>query len=235
MSVTRADGGDRPLVSVIVPAYQAEAFLGEALESALGQDCGPLEVLVVDDGSTDRTREVALAYPVQLLRSPHRGPAAARNAGLALARGEFVTILDADDVWPIDRLSRQVEHLRGHPEHGIVLGLTEIFLTPGQPRPPHWPVAHSGRPIPAVAGSMLARAEVFEIVGGFDEDLRQCEDIDWLARVKDAGIQAGTIDHVVLRYRIHANNTSRDTAANKATLLRVLRDSVRRQQEPTVG
>lgn len=234
MSAASAANGERPLVSVIVPAYQAEAFLGEALESALAQDRGPVEVLVVDDGSTDRTAEVASTYPVRLLRSPNRGPAAARNSGLALARGEFVTILDADDVWPADRLSRQVDHLHAHPEHGIVLGLTEIFLTPGQPRPPHWPVAHTGRPIPAVAGSMLARAQVFERVGGFDEELRQCEDIDWLARVKDAGIQAGTIDHVVLRYRIHANNTSRHTAANKATLLRVLRDSVRRQQEPTL-
>ena len=172
---------------------------------------------------------------MQLLRREHRGPAAARNAGLAVAGGEFVTILDADDLWPVDRVSRQVDHLREHPELGIVLGLTEIFLTPGQPPPAHWPVAHTGRPIPAVAGSMLARAGVFEMVGGFDEALRQCEDIDWLARVKDARIQAGTIDHVVLRYRIHAANTSRDTMANKATLLRVLRDSVQRQREPTGG
>jgi glycosyltransferase involved in cell wall biosynthesis len=223
------------LVSVVVPAFQAEAYLDETLESALGQDYDRVEVIVVDDGSTDRTAEIAAAHGVQLLRREHRGPAAARNAGLAVAGGEFVTILDADDLWPVDRVSRQVDHLREHPELGIVLGLTEIFLTPGQPPPAHWPVAHTGRPIPAVAGSMLARAGVFEMVGGFDEALRQCEDIDWLARVKDARIQAGTIDHVVLRYRIHAANTSRDTMANKATLLRVLRDSVQRQREPTGG
>jgi glycosyltransferase involved in cell wall biosynthesis len=224
-----------PLVSVVVPAFQAEAFIGETLESALAQDCTSAEVIVVDDGSTDRTAEIASAYPVRLLRQANRGPAAARNAGLALARGEFVTILDADDLWPPDRLSRQLGHLRAHPELGIVLGLTEIFLTPGQPRPTHWPRAHAGRPIPAVAGSMLARSSVFETVGGFDERLRQCEDIDWLARVKDAGIAASSIDHVVLRYRIHSANTSRNTSANKTTLLRVLRDSVRRQQEASVG
>jgi glycosyltransferase involved in cell wall biosynthesis len=227
--------GEAPLVSVVVPAFQAEAFIGEALESALGQESARVEVLVVDDGSTDRTAEVASSYPVRLIRQSNRGPAAARNAGLSLAGGEFMTILDADDIWPRDRLARQVEHLRAHPELGIVLGLTEIFLTPGQEPPAHWPVAHTGRPIPAVAGSMLARASVFEVVGAFDEKLRQCEDIDWLARVKDAGIQAGSIDHVVLRYRIHAANTSRHTNANKATLLRVLRDSVRRQQETRVG
>ncbi len=235
MSAPEHAGESLPLVSVIVPAFQAEAFIGEALESALGQDGASVEVLVVDDGSTDGTAALASAYPVRLVRQPNRGPAAARNAGLALARGEFMTILDADDIWPPDRLTRQVDHLRAHPELGIVLGLTEIFLTPGQERPAHWPVAHTGRPIPAVAGSMLARASVFERVGGFDEQLRQCEDIDWLARVKDAGIQAGSIDHIVLRYRIHATNTSRHTNANKATLLRVLRDSVRRQQGSHVG
>lgn len=223
------------LVSVVVPAYQAEAFIGETLDSALAQDWPEVEVIVVDDGSIDGTATVAEERGVRVLHREHRGPAAARNAGLAVARGEFVTILDSDDLWPIDRLSRQVAHLHEHPELGIVLGLTEIFVTPGQPPPPHWPIAHTGRPIPAVAGSMLARAEVFERVGNFDETLLQCEDIDWLARVKDAGIASGTIEHVVLRYRIHANNTSRDTAANKDTLLRVLRGSVRRQREPTGG
>jgi glycosyltransferase involved in cell wall biosynthesis len=226
---------ERGLVSVIVPAYQAEAFLGEALESALGQEGVRVEVIVVDDGSSDRTAEIAASYPVRLLRQPNRGPAAARNAGLAHASGEFVTILDADDVCPADRVSRQVDHLRAHPELGIVLGLTEIFLTPGQRPPAHWPLAYTGRPIPAVAGSMLARREVFEIVGAFDETLRHSEDIDWLARMKDAGIRAGSIDHVVLRYRIHAANTSRDTTTNLAALLRVLRDSVRRQREQSVG
>ena len=227
--------GEPGLVSVIVPAYQAEAFIAEALESALAQDHTATEVIVVDDGSTDGTAEIAAGYDVQVLSRENGGPAAARNAGLALARGEFVTILDADDVCPEDRLSRQVDHLRRHPEHGIVLGLTEIFLTPGQPRPAHWPVAHVGRPIPAHASTTLARAEVFQAVGGFDEALRRCEDIDWLARVKDAGIQAGAIDHVVLRYRIHAGNTSRDADANETALLRVLRDSVRRQREPADG
>ena len=78
---------------------------------------------------------------------------------------------------------------------------------------------------------MLVRREVFAIAGNYDESLWQCEDIDWLAGVKDAGIAAGALDRVVLRYRIHAANTSRDTEANKAVLLRVLRDSVRRQRE----
>jgi glycosyltransferase involved in cell wall biosynthesis len=223
-----------PLVSVIVPAYQAERFIEETLDSAASQDYPAVEVIVVDDGSTDRTAELVASRGVRLLQQPHRGPAAARNTGLAAAAGEFIAVLDADDLWPSDRLSLQVDFLERNPELGLVLGLTEVFLNPGEEPPRHWWGLRGltdGEPIAAHAGTMLVRREVFAIAGNYDESLWQCEDIDWLARVKDAGIAAGALDRVVLRYRIHAANTSRDTEANKTVLLRVLRDSVRRQRE----
>ena len=226
---------DLPLVSVVVPAYQAERFLAETLASALAQDYPALEVIVVDDGSSDTTAEIAQRHPVRLLRRPHRGVSAARNAGIAAAHGELITILDADDLWPTDRISRQVAHMNEHPEHGIVLGLTELFVTPGEQHPPHWPEKLADAPLPAVAGTMIARRAVFELVGGFDESMWLCEDIDWLARVKDAGFAAGALEHVLLRYRIHALNTSRDEPANRDVLLRVMRRSVRRQRRPGAG
>ncbi|MGA8364207.1 MAG: glycosyltransferase family A protein [Solirubrobacteraceae bacterium] len=223
------------LVSIIMPAYQAEIYLDEALGSAFAQDYETFEVVVVDDGSTDRTGEVAAAWPVQLLRQSHAGPAAARNTGLNVARGEFITILDSDDIWPIDRLSQQVGHLLDHPEVGIVLGLTEFFVNPGEPRPPHYPKLVDRRPMPGHAATTLARRSVFQTIGVFDESLWLGEDIDWLARAKDAGISAATLEHVVLRYRVHAANTSRDTMANRASLLGVLRDSIARQRSSAGG
>ncbi len=219
------------LVSVIVPAFEAAAFIDEALESALRQDHPSVEIVVVDDGSSDDTAPVASAHPVTVLRRANGGPAAARNSGLALARGEFVTILDADDVWPEDRLSRQVSHLVAHPEHGLVLGLTEVFLTPGQPRPAHDPGFAPGERVAGHPATMLARREVFDRVGPFDEALRVSEDIDWLARAADAGVAAGRLEHTLLRYRIHAGNTSRLTAANNAATLAALRASVVRKRE----
>jgi glycosyltransferase involved in cell wall biosynthesis len=219
------------LVSVIVPAYNAEAFIAEALDSAFEQDFRPLEVIVVDDGSTDRTAEIAGRYEVQLLRQPNRGPAAARNAGLARARGEYIAVLDADDVWPQDRVSCLVEALRAGA--GIAFGLSQIFLTPGQPKPDHFPERLT-EPVQNHMAAMMTRRAVFDLVGGFDEDLRLSEDVDWFMRARDAGVKVVSVDHLVLRYRIHAQNSSRDRAGTQATMLHVLRSSVaRRRGQPT--
>ncbi len=220
--------GEGPLVSVVVPAYQAEAFLGEALESALGQDYDRVEIVVVDDGSTDRTAGIAAAHGVRVIRQRNGGPAAARNAGLAVARGELLTILDADDVWPRHRLSRQVEHMREHPHDGLVVGLTEAFVTPGQPRPAHYP--RLPQPFPGHPSTMLVRRGIFELVGPFDESLRLSEDLDWIARAGDAGVRFGRLDCTLLRYRIHADNTSRNPHANEVATMRALRASVRRKR-----
>jgi glycosyltransferase involved in cell wall biosynthesis len=221
------------LVSVIVPAYNEEAFIAEALDSAFAQDFRPLEVIVVDDGSTDRTARIASRYAVQLVRQQNRGPAAARNAGLALARGEYVTILDADDVWPEDRVSCLVDALR--PGAGIAFGLTEVFLTPGQPKPAHFPNGLPN-PVPNHMAAMMTRREVFELVGRFDENLRLSEDVDWFMRARDAGVEVVSVDRLVLRYRIHADNTSRDKGGVRATMLHTLRSSLaRRRSRPETG
>jgi glycosyltransferase involved in cell wall biosynthesis len=215
------------LVSVIVPAYNAEPFISEALDSAFAQDFRPLEVIVVDDGSTDRTAEIAAGYELQLVRQPNRGPAAARNAGLARASGEYIAILDADDVWPEDRVSCLVEALRCGAD--IAFGLSQIFLTPGQPKPAHFPERLT-EPVQNHMPAMMTRRAVFELVGAFDEDLRLSEDVDWFMRARDAGVKVVSVDQLVLRYRIHAQNTSRDKARTQATMLQVLRSSLARRR-----
>jgi glycosyltransferase involved in cell wall biosynthesis len=218
------------LVSVVMPAFEEEAFISEALRSVLAQTYHPVEVIVVDDGSGDRTAEIAEAHDVRLLRRPHRGASAARNAGLAVAKGAYWTIFDADDVMPPDRLARQVEHLEQHQELGMVLGLTEAFVSPGEPRPPHYNPVWDDGPFPACAGTMLARREVFALVGPFDEELPLGEDVDWLARAKDAGVSAGQLDHVSLRYRIHRANSSANAPAVHMAMLGLLRTSVHRRR-----
>jgi glycosyltransferase involved in cell wall biosynthesis len=120
-----ATGIEQNLVSVIVPAHNAEKFLAEALASILAQDYRPIEVIVVDDGSTDGTATIAQAYTdVRYVFQKKQGAAAARNAGLAICSGALIAFLDADDLWVPNKLSRQSAYLDEHPEAVCVSGKT---------------------------------------------------------------------------------------------------------------
>lgn len=219
-----------PLVSVVMPAFDEEAFIAEAVDSVLAQAYRPFEVIVVDDGSSDRTPEIASARDVRLVRQAHRGEAAARNAGLAVARGDYWTVFDADDVMPGARIERQVAYLEDHPELGIAFGLAEAFVTPGAARPSHYNPAWDAGPFAGCAGTVMARREILELVGWFDEARALACDLDWVARARDAGVGVGALDHVVLRYRIHSGNVSADSRAVGHAMLDVLRQSLLRRR-----
>jgi GT2 family glycosyltransferase len=168
-----------------------------------------------------------------VLHLPHRGAAAACNAGLEAARGEYWTIFDADDVMAPEGVSGLAAHLERHPEHGIVFGLTEAFVTPGEPRPAHFSPAWDNGPFPWHTGTMLARRGVLDLVGPFDETMRLGEDIEWLARAKAVGVRMGRAEHLALRYRVHRANTTSDTHATRHAMLTALRTAA--QQRRTEG
>jgi glycosyltransferase involved in cell wall biosynthesis len=213
----------------VIPAFDAEDYVLEAIDDALAQEHPHVEVIVVDDGSTDRTPALLASRPqVRVIRQPNRGPAAARNAALAVARGEFVATLDADDCWPPDRLTRQVEHLRENPAVGIVFGLMEAFSVPPRALPPPYDQPHRG-----TLGAALIRAEIFELVGPFDEARRFGEDLDWLLRATDAGVRSGTVEQIVHRYRLHAGNMSRAASDRRAGAFSAIRAATtRRRSKP---
>jgi glycosyltransferase involved in cell wall biosynthesis len=234
-----------PLVSVVIAAYNEQAYIAEALHSVLAQTYRRTEVIVVDDGSTDHTADITAeitaqiatgtapgpaAPSIHLIRRPHHGGGAARNAGLTQSTGQYWTIFDADDVMPPDRLTHQVAHLQQHPEHDIVLGLTEAFITPGQPKPPHYNPIWDNGPFPACAGTMMARRSLLEAVGLYDETMRMSYDVEWLARAKDRGVPAGHIDQLCLRYRIHPGNATANRPVVRAAMLKLLRESIHRRR-----
>ena len=210
-----------PSVSVVVPAFNAETFLAEALQSiaAQGMRC---ETILVDDGSSDRTAGIAGGFPgVRLLRhQANRGIAAARNSGVGAATGEFLAFLDADDIWPEDSLNARLTVLERDRTCEAVIGQAVQF---GAGIPDYEPVAG------AVAGGMLIRRTAFERVGRFDESLAIGEFIDWYARASELGITFREIPDVVLRRRIHAGNTTRRAASVEYT--RVLRAALHRRRE----
>jgi glycosyltransferase involved in cell wall biosynthesis len=193
----------RPLVTVVVAVYNAERFLREALDSVLAQDYEPLEVIVVDDGSTDRSGEIARSYPrLRYLRQENGGPAAARNAAIAFARGELLAVADADDVQLPHRLSLQVGYLLEHPEVSVTLGRQEwITPPPGAARDRIWGDL-DGVPL----ASMVARARAVREVGGYDPALRTAEDVDLLVRLRERGHRLAIVPEVVVHRRYHGGN-----------------------------
>ncbi len=215
-----------PLVSVIIPCYNAGDFIADALESVLDQQHVAFEVLVVDDGSPDgdtirATVARHTAAPIQLLREPHRGLAATRNAGIDAARGSLLAFLDADDAWASGFLAAQLELLRssgadlvycdatffGSPEHegGSVMG-----SNPSAPDVSMEAVL-AGSCVP-VMSTILARADAVRRVGAFDATLAYCEDFDLWVRMLGDGCTFAWSPEARARRRIHDANLSRDTA-----------------------
>jgi glycosyltransferase involved in cell wall biosynthesis len=207
-----------PVVSVIIPVRDGARFIDDALASVAAQrGAPPLEVIVVDDGSTDASVDRAQRHAgVTVLRQDHRGPAAARNLGIARARGSHLAFLDADDRWTTDKLARQLDHLATHPACDVVLGLQHLVLDgpaelpPWVTEPSAWmPFAardrHRGQ-IPLT--SLVVARDVFARIGPFDETMRLAEDLDWVLRALDAGLGVETLDTIVLERRLHAGNAS---------------------------
>jgi glycosyltransferase involved in cell wall biosynthesis len=227
-----------PLASIVIPVFNGERFLAAAIESALGQTYRPFEVIVVDDGSTDRSAAVARSFAeVRVIEQQHAGPGAARNRGVAAARGELLAFLDADDLLPTDKLEVQISYLREHPEVGCVLGRQEVLLEPDVEMP-RWAVISPDlarrRPDVAELGevglpTMVMGAGLFEEIGGFDPTYLHGGDADLLMRARDLAPVA-TLDSVLLRRRIHADNHSHDVRALRRSTFRVLRDHLRRRK-----
>lgn len=223
--------GMTPLVSVIVPVRNGMPFLLEALASIQAQPAGPLEILVVDGGSTDGSRAAAAAHPaVRLIDQEGRGLAAARNQGLAQARGEVIAFLDADDRWAAGWLRAALDCLHADPACAAVLGQMVRFLQPGVELPPGYGSAWLDRPAPGYTpGALLARRAVFDQVGQFDDTLTVGCDSDWFARALDAGIAINHLPVVMLYKRIHAGNLSAQVATYRRELLTVARRSLVRR------
>jgi glycosyltransferase involved in cell wall biosynthesis len=219
-----------PLVTVIVAAYNGETFLRESLESVFAQDYSSYEVVFVDDGSSDRTAEIARSFPVRYHYQENQGLPAARNAGLALARGELIAFLDDDDVLPPTKLSVQARYLVEHPDTGCVLGRQEWIFENGHPPPslPRDPVF--GDPGGIAFGSMMIRRSALDEVAGFDPSYDYAEDRDLSVRLREHGVKIEVQTEVVLHRRLHDSNMTLDPPVNHP-LLRSLRDKVERDRK----
>jgi len=205
-----------PLVSCIIPVYNGARFLAETLESVLSQTWQPLEVIVVDDGSSDETPALLQGYGSRItaFRQDNAGPAAARNRGIAAAKGAFFAFNDADDLWVPDKLARQMARLEADRQLGFCVGHAQNFweqeLADEEARFRNHP---RSRPIPAyVTPTLLVRRDAIERVGGFDPALGHSDSADWFLRAERIGIQGCLLPDVLVFRRMHLGNRSRNAA-----------------------
>ncbi|BCX89701.1 hypothetical protein MIN45_P2074 [Methylomarinovum tepidoasis] len=234
-------------ISVVIPAYNAAPFLEKALESVQAQTHPVAEILVVDDGSTDATADIARSFPqVRYLRQQNQGPSAARNRGIQEARGDWIAFLDADDRWTPEKTSEQLAALRRYPQLALIASDMAETDSDGNVRIASMLAHHGlrddfvhfdGAPVPDAlsrlvrknfipTGTVLVRREVLQQTGTFDPDLRYGEDLELWARIA-ARHPVTCLPRVhMLRCR-HGRNATDNTDAMLEDLIRVM-DSIRR-------
>jgi glycosyltransferase involved in cell wall biosynthesis len=220
------------LVSAVVPVYNGEKYLVEALGSIRHQDYEPLEVVVVDDGSTDGTEEIVRGFDLNLRysRQQNGGPSAARNRGLELARGEIIAFQDADDLWPEGKLALQLPKLVNDPSLGIVSGRVQRIKLAG---------SAGGKEVfenflePCISynlGAALFRRSVFDRVGPFDVTMRYSEDVEWLMRAREHGVKMLILKQVSLLYRLHGQNMTHGLDVQGIRFMEALKKSADRRR-----
>jgi glycosyltransferase involved in cell wall biosynthesis len=224
-----------PAISCVIPVFNGEAFLAEALDSVFAQTLAPDEVIVVDDGSTDGTQAVLRRYGdrVRYVHQQNKGPAAARNRGIGMARGDLFAFLDADDLWLPEKLVRQIACFAERPNLDVSLTQVRNFWIDELHAEMQSMQGHS-LSVPALPGfvpqTMLARRRVFDRIGPFDEGLRIGEDTDWFLRATDGGAVLELVPQVLVLRRFHHSNLTRDASAVRNNLADAVWRSLRRRR-----
>lgn len=232
--------GAPPLASVVIPAYNREDFIADTIETALAQTYSPVEVIVVDDGSTDRSAEIADSYgEVRVVRLPRNGgPSVARNEGVAVSRGEFLVFADSDDLMAPTRVQAQVAPLIDDPGLEVTVALDQDVLLEEGATMPDW----DRRIAPGMfedlsddatlvqSNSIVTRRSTFDRIGPFDPGIFGGEDLDWKLRALEGGARLKRVDGRQITRRIHDGNISQDHEVCERALLDCFRARLLRRR-----
>ncbi len=227
----------KPLISVIIPVFNGEPFIAEAIQSVFNQNYEPLEIIVIDDGSTDETADVVKNLPGNILYyyQQNSGVAVARNAGLRLAKGGLIAFIDADDVWVDNKLTLQIEQFNQFPETEVVIGFLLPVRSGNQTRLEALPVTNNKGALALTLGSTLIKRSVFDKIGGFDEELALSEDTDWFFRLREADVKVRINKEVVQFYRLHDKNITLDKNQANCFQLKAFKKSLDRRRKAGVN
>lgn len=236
---------EKPLISCIVPVFNGERYLAEALDSILAQTYRPIEVIVVDDGSTDGTADLVARYGerVRYVRQTNRGAPTARNLGLAMATGAFVAFLDSDDLWHPEKLARQMARFEARPELDLCVShLQRFWISQLETEKRSFEDHRYAEVLPGyVTVTLLARRALFDSVGHFDTARRVGDPMDWFLRAAERGAVMELLPDLLVYTRMHENNLSVEVGTRRMTpdmqdaILHVIKASLdrRRHQDGT--
>jgi glycosyltransferase involved in cell wall biosynthesis len=200
-----------PLVTAAIPVRDGEAYLAEAIESVLNQSrpCG--QVIVVDNGSSDRSAEIAAGFgsPVEVVSEPRPGIGAARNAALRAARCDYLAFLDADDIWERQKTALQLAAFEAEPRLQLVFGHVRQFVSPDLEAEEAEGLQVPADPQPGQhIGAMLARRTAIEAIGPWPEDVQVSDGLTFLLRARELGLEQEMLTETVMLRRVHGENHS---------------------------
>jgi len=240
MLVWKKSDMEKALISCIVPVFNCERYLGEALDSILAQTYRPIEIIVIDDGSTDGTGDVAARYRDQIryVRQCNSGAPTARNLGLCLATGEFVAFLDADDLWHPEKLARQKARFEARPELDYcVTHLQRFWISELEAEKNSFQNHRFAEVLPGyVTQTLLARRRLFDLVGNFDTSRRVGDPMDWFLRAGEQGATMELLPDLLVYTRMHESNLSVEPGTRRMTpdmqdaILHVIKASLDRRR-----
>ena len=223
-----------PLVSVMIPVYNCEQYLAEAIESIVDQTYSTIEIIVVDDGSTDGTGEmVKQSFPsVRYCYQDKAGTGAARNRGIAMAQGSFFAFLDADDLWLKDKLTIQMAAFHNNPETEIVFGHVKQFHSPELDESTKNIIHCPDEVMPGfLPCTMLIKRDSFFHVGLFETSWQVGQDVSWIMRAKEQGLRMIMLQDLVYMRRLHKNNKGITQRHFIKDRVRILKASIDRRRK----
>lgn len=222
-----------PLVSVIIAVKNGERFIDSAVKSVLAQNYEPLEILIVDGNSTDKTLDIVRSFQnIKIVSQTAKGIANAYNTGIKQAKGDFIAFLSHDDFWTEGKLKTQIELMSGSPELLFTVGRVKFFLDDKNYIPNGFrSELLEGDHVGFIMETLVARPEVFDLVGFFDENLAISEDVDWFSRAKDLQAASAVVQAPLLSKRIHDSNSHLTAGGNNQILLQIIKESIVRKQK----
>ncbi len=224
-----------PLVTVIIPVYNDEEYLAEAIQSAIGQTYKPLEIIVINDGSTDESEKIAKKYlnHIKYIYKKNSGISNTWNTGIKLSQGSLISFLDSDDIWLPHKLERQVSMMIQNPF--IQYSVTKIlhFLEQGTLKPKSFRnELLDNEVIGYLMSTTVVKKEIFNKYGMFDEELKNIAgDTEFFSRLRDNNVNLGIVDETLVRKRIHNSNISSVSREFNKNLLSAVRKSIKRKQK----